>query len=127
MIRFALALFLAFTGAASAQGLWEPQKTPGGGGGGGGSCTGGYLGPGDTVASAASWWGLRAYNCAYASGSNFAITIRRASDNTTANVLILQTGVMDAVSAGTFCTATTCYVATFYDQSGNGLNAVQAT
>jgi Alpha-L-arabinofuranosidase B, catalytic len=126
MIRFALALFLAFTGAASAQGLWEPQPAHGGGGGGG-SCTGGYQGPGDVVAGAAVWYGLRSYSCAYATGANKGALLLRASDSTTLDILIKADGTFDKSAASTFCNATTCTVQTWYDQSGNGNDATQAT
>lgn len=87
-----------------------------------------YVGPGDLVSGASAWYGLRGYNAAYASpGTNNAINIRRASDNTTKNIVILNTGALDVATAGTFCTSTTCFIATWYDQSGNGINATQAT
>lgn len=34
-----------------------------------------YTGPGDIVSGALAWWGLRAYNAAYATGSNPAIDV----------------------------------------------------
>lgn len=87
-----------------------------------------YTGPGDVVSGAIFYGGVRAYNAAYATGSNNAMTIRRASDNTTSNIVILSTGALDVATATTFCSATTCYVATLYNQSGGGApNAVQTT
>lgn len=157
----------------------------------------GYTGPGDVVSGATVWYGLRAYNAAYATGSNNAVNVRRASDNTTTNIVILANGNLDTATAASFagtdatCTGTissttltisscasgtlhvndpisgtginapayitaigtcgappgTCtlnasqtvsvgetitaqvalFVATLYDQSGNGKNATQAT
>src|ERR1700674_4751869 len=62
-----------------------------------------YTGPGDIVASATAWYGLRAYNAAVAAtGTQKAVNIRRASDNTTADEVILTTGAFDIASANTF-------------------------
>lgn len=68
-----------------------------------------YTGPGDVVSGATVWYGLRAYNAAYATGSNKAINYRRASDNTTQDGVILTTGAFDIASANTFAgTDATC-------------------
>ena len=68
-----------------------------------------YSGPGDIVSGATAWYGLRAYNAAYATGSNKAINVRRASDNTTQDFLILASGALDIASANTFAgTDATC-------------------
>jgi hypothetical protein len=85
-----------------------------------------YVGPGDIASGATAWYGLRAYNAAYATGSNPAAIIRRASDNTTATINILSTGAFDTATAVTFCASTTCYLTTWYDQTGNGHTATQA-
>jgi hypothetical protein len=61
-----------------------------------------YVGPGDIVSGATAWYGLRAYNAAYAAGANNAINIRRASDNTTTNIVILANGKLDIATANTF-------------------------
>ena len=86
-----------------------------------------YTGPGDVVSGASIWVGLRGYNAAYSTGSNNAITIRRASDSTTSNIKILSTGALDVASASTFCASTTCFITTFFDQTGNGQTISQAT
>jgi Alpha-L-arabinofuranosidase B, catalytic len=83
-----------------------------------GAGAGNYVGPGDLVSGAKAWYGLRAYNNAYGTGSNNAITIRRTSDSTTSNIKILTNGALDTASATTFCNATTCFIQTFFDQSG---------
>lgn len=62
----------------------------------------GYNGPGDVVSGSNAWYGLRAYNAAYATGSNNAAQLRRASDNTTSNIVILSSGDFDTASAVTF-------------------------
>ena len=68
-----------------------------------------YTGPGDVVSGATAWYGLRAYNAAYATGSNNAVNIRRASDNTTSNIVILANGSLDTVTAASFAgTDATC-------------------
>jgi hypothetical protein len=61
-----------------------------------------YQGPGDIVSGATAWYGLRAYNAAYATGSNNAINVRRASDNSTSNIVILANGNLDIATANTF-------------------------
>jgi hypothetical protein len=87
-----------------------------------------YAGPGDVVASAKAWWGLRAYSAAVAAtGTQKSVNIRRASDSTTSDIVILTTGYLDLATAGTFCAATTCFVTKFYDQSGNSKDISQAT
>ena len=86
-----------------------------------------YLGPGDVVSGAVAWWGLRAYNVAYATGSNPAADIVRASDSTTKTIDILSNGHFDVSTASTFCASTTCTVAKLYDQTGNGCHLVQST
>lgn len=86
-----------------------------------------YTGPGDVVSGAKGWWGLRAYNAAYATGSNNAINIRRASDNSTSNIAILSNGNFDVATATTFCASTSCFVTESFDQTGNGVNLSQGT
>ena len=78
------------------------------------------------MSGATAFYGLRAYNAAYATGSNPAITIRRTSDSTTSNINILATGALDVATATTFCAATTCFVVTIFDQAGTH-NLTQAT
>jgi hypothetical protein len=116
----------------------------------GSSTTGGsppppsYTGPGDVVSSASIWYGLRAYNAAYAAATGNIAIFRRSSDNATC------TGIASATTGGldlttTYCSGTTnlptfcgnsggnCFVSTLYDQSGANrcsaaaCNVVQAT
>ena len=87
-----------------------------------------YVGPGDIVSGATAWYGLRAYsNAVAATGTQKAINIRRASDNTTKDILIRKSGNLDTPTAVTFCASTTCYITEWYDQTGNGWNVTQST
>lgn len=82
---------------------------------------GSYTGPGDIVASASGWWGLRAYNAAYATGSNPAADICIASTGlscTTINILADGSFDVATASASTAC-AVQCAVKELYDQSGH--------
>lgn len=117
-IAIVLAAFLAIAVSAHAQ----LTMTGVGGAFGGGAAA--YQGPGDVASGAAAWWGFRAYNVAYATGSNPAAIIDRLSDHTTQTINILNTGYFDAASAATFCAATTCVVNQLYDQTGNGNHLV---
>jgi hypothetical protein len=83
-----------------------------------------YAGPGDVMGTATAWHGLRCYSAANASTN--AIRIRRASDNTETNVALTASCNLTDVS-GTFCSGTTCFVKTMYDQTGNGNDLTQAT
>ena len=73
-----------------------------------GSC--GYVGPLDAAGiSATACYSLRACSASYATGSNNAITVRRASDNTPSNILILSNGNLDVATAASFAgTDATC-------------------
>lgn len=131
MKRIALALFLAFAGSvALAQFIGEElfRTKP----------SGAYVGPGDAVSGATFFYGLRGYNAAYATGSNAAVNIRRASDNHQCDLLITTAGgIGNTANCGTggdngqsdasFCTSTTCWVTEAYDQTGNGWHVVQTT
>lgn len=61
-----------------------------------------YQGPGDVVSGATAWYGLRAYNAAYATAGSNAINVRRASDNTTQNIAVLSTGALNVSGYNTF-------------------------
>lgn len=81
-----------------------------------------YSGPGNIASGAIAWWGLRAYNVAYATGSDPAADILRASDSATTTINILSNGNFDTATAVSFCASTTCTVTKLYDQTGNGNN-----
>jgi len=69
-----------------------------------------YSGPGDIVSGATAWYSCsRGYSKAYSTGSNNACNIRRASDNSTTNIVILSNGHFDIATANSFAgTDATC-------------------
>src|SRR5678816_1891867 len=81
-----------------------------------------YTGPGDIVASAKSFWGLRAYTNASIGGN--CIDVKRASDNTTNTFVTVAGGLVDVASITTFLAATTGTVTKAYDQTGNGFHLI---
>lgn len=88
----------------------------------------GFSGPGDVQSGALAWYSAsRCYSAAYANGTNKAVKFRRASDSATMDIVCLTSGFVDSVSAATFCNATSCFINTLYDQSGNSLDCSQAT
>lgn len=103
--RFILAVLLSFISSAvsaddmSLLGVGQQPK----------ASSASYQGPGDVVSGATVYVGVRAYNAAYATGSNNALNVRRASDNSTSNIVILSNGNLDIASANTFAgTDATC-------------------
>lgn len=88
-----------------------------------------YVGPGDVVASARMWWGLRAYSLATAGTA--AARICNASDANCADVNTLSNGDFDvatATGAPLNCGGAggTCTIRTLYDQT-TGNNCTAAT
>lgn len=89
-----------------------------------------YTGPGDVITGSIAWFSCqRGYNKAYATGSNPGCNIRRSSDNDTCDTLISATGTMGMTAncsnpadnyqnVTSFCSGTSCWVTTAYDQSG---------
>ena len=69
-------------------------------------------------------YALRKLRAAYAGN---AMTVRRSSDGTTSAIGFTATGTLDTTTLLSFCAATNCYVTAWYDQSGNGKDAVQPT
>jgi hypothetical protein len=84
-----------------------------------------YTGPGNIVAGAAVWGGLRAYSLATA--GTRAINLRRDSDQATSDFNTLANGNLDVASIATFKGAANLFVAKLYDQSGNAQDLVQST
>jgi hypothetical protein len=100
------------------------------------ACTGGggaYTGPGNIVSGASAWWGLRAYNTAYATAlGNIANIVDTATGAATCTIKANASGDADLTTAGaggagnncllgatTFCTTTHaagCSVTLLYDQ-----------
>jgi hypothetical protein len=83
----------------------------------------GYTGLLDTYSGAAAAYSLRLLDTSY---TGDAIVVRRASDNTTQNIGFVN-NELDTASLESFCSGTDGFVTTWYDQSGNGNDAAQAT
>ena len=75
-------------------------------------------------AASAAAFSLRKLRCAYAGN---AIQVRRSSDNTLSNIGFTTNGDLDTVALKAFVGVNNGFIATWYDQSGNGRNATQAT
>jgi hypothetical protein len=75
------------------------------------------------VSGASAAYGFRKLIAAYAGQ---AIRLRRASDSTQQDIGFAGSD-FDTASATTFCNATSCFVAKWYDQTGNLRDMVQAT
>jgi len=84
---------------------------------------GGFTGLLDTYSGAAAAYSLRQLSSTY---SGDAIVVRRASDNTTQAIGFVN-NELDTTSLESFCSGTDGFVTTWYDQSGNGVDATQAT
>lgn len=72
----------------------------------------------------AAIYGVCKLRSAYA-GS--AIRLTRVSDSTTQDVGFGANGCIDGESGDSFCVGTTCYITTWYDQSGSALDATGTT
>jgi len=77
----------------------------------------------DTYPGAAAAYSLRKLRTAY-NGS--AIRVRRSSDNTEQDIGFVN-NELDTASLNTFVGANSGFITTWYDQSGNGINATQST
>lgn len=55
------------------------------------------------------------------------LRVRRASDNAGQDIGATVSGDIDIAALASFCGASSCFVSTFYDQSGSGTDVVQAT
>jgi hypothetical protein len=119
-IRIFLALWLGLTPAfAGKMSLLGAGASAAGGGG--------YTGPGDIVSGAIAWWGLRAYNAAYATGSNPAIDVCDHSTGLTCSTInILSNGNLDvATAAAAPACSVQCDITKWYDQTGNANHVTQ--
>ncbi|MFA6536151.1 MAG: LamG-like jellyroll fold domain-containing protein [Candidatus Paceibacterota bacterium] len=77
----------------------------------------------DNIPNAAAAYSVRKLRSTY---SGYAMKVRRDSDNATQDIGF--SGInLNTSSLLSFCGAGSCYVDTWYDQSGNGRNTVQAT
>lgn len=78
----------------------------------------------DSFPNAVAAYSLRKLKSSY-SGS--AIKVRRSSDNTTQDIGFTANGDLDTATMKIFVGANNGFIDTWYDQSGNGRNATQAT
>ena len=76
----------------------------------------------DEYPGASAAYSLRLLNTDY---TGDAVIVRRASDNATQNVGFVD-GELDTTALDTFCSGTDGFVATWFDQSGNGVNTTQS-
>jgi hypothetical protein len=83
-----------------------------------------FVGLLDLYPSASAAYSLRKLRAGY-TGS--AIRVRRSSDNAEQDIGFDATGNLDTSALTTFCGANNGFVTTWYDQSGNSNNVLQAT
>jgi hypothetical protein len=79
---------------------------------------------GNPTATAIAAFSVRQLSSAYAGKC---MQVRRSSDNTPQTIGFTTAGDLDTATLKTFVGSGTGYVSIWYDQSGNGLNAVQPT
>jgi len=84
---------------------------------------GGFTGLLDTYSGAAAAYSLRQLSSTY---SGDAIVVRRASDNATQAIGFVN-NELDTTSLESFCSGTDGFVTTWYDQSGNSVDATQGS
>jgi len=78
----------------------------------------------DQYPNAAVAYSLRKLDCDY---TGYAIRVRRSSDNSEQDIGFTSNGDLDTAALKTFVSTNSGYVVTWYDQSGNALNATQST
>lgn len=78
----------------------------------------------DSLPATAAAFSVRRLRSSY---SGFLLRVRRSSDNTEQNIGFTIGGHLDTAALTGFCGSDSCFISTWYDQSGNGRNAVQAT
>jgi hypothetical protein len=82
-----------------------------------------FVGLLDTYPNAAAAYSVRKLRTLYTGN---AIKVRRSSDNTEQDIRFSGAN-LDTSALTTFCSGTNGFVTTWYDQSGNGINATQTT
>jgi hypothetical protein len=82
-----------------------------------------YAGLLDVYPGAAAAYSLRLLRAAYTGN---AIRVRRSSDNAETDIGFSNNG-LNTATLTSFCGASNGYITTWYDQSGNGINAIQTT
>ena len=91
---------------------------------------GAYVGPGDVVASATGFWGLRAYSAASIAASRPVVSIIRDDAAPVAagtDFVCLANGDLDVASITTFLAGHVGAVVKYYDQTGNGRHIVNGS
>jgi hypothetical protein len=78
----------------------------------------------DSFSGAAGAYSVRLLRQAY---SGAALRVRRSSDNTETDIGFLDNGDLNTAALTSFCGAGNGFVTTWYDQTTNGKNAVQAS
>ena len=78
----------------------------------------------DSLPASAAAFALRRLSGSY---SGPLVRVRRASDSAQQDIPATVAGMLDTTTLSTFCSGTSCFASTLYDQSGNGQDAVQAT
>jgi hypothetical protein len=78
----------------------------------------------DSFSGAAGAYSVRLLRQAY---SGAALRVRRSSDNTETDIGFLDNGDLNTAGLTAFCGAGNGFVTTWYDQTTNGKNAVQAS
>jgi hypothetical protein len=87
-----------------------------------------YQGPGDLTSGAVAWMGTRAYNAAYATGSNPCMDIVDGSGANLTTINISSTGAVDYTTISNFISAHgSALCSKMYDQTGNGHHLTQGT
>ncbi len=83
-----------------------------------------FTGAFDSLSAPAAAYSVRRLRSAY-TGS--LIRVRRSSDSTEQDIGYTLGGNLNTTALTTFCGANSCFVTTWYDQSGNARNATQGT
>jgi hypothetical protein len=78
----------------------------------------------DSLPATASAFSVRRLRQAFAGPL---LRVRRSADNAEQDIGATVAGNLNTAALATFCGAATCFVSTWYDQSGGGRNATQAT
>jgi hypothetical protein len=78
----------------------------------------------DTYPSAAAAYSVRKLRNNYIGGP---IRVRRSSDNAEQDIYFDSNGNLDTAQLTSFCSGTNGFVTTWYDQSGNSINATNTT
>jgi len=83
-----------------------------------------YVGPGDIVAGASNWWGLRSYS---SDKLNYrTVRLRRSSDNQEQDFYTTASGILNLSAITAFAGGSNLFASVLYDQAGNA-NLTQTT